>query len=492
MPMNTITRNTSNGHVAAKSAERLPPHSMEAEQGVLGCILLVPDKVLDCVKRFGADVVFYDLKHQEIYLALCNMYNEGIGIDLITVEDRLRSNGKLDAIGGPDYLFRLSDSVLSPANLPSYLDIVWSKFLARQQVQTSVSIVQQIYEWNGLPEGLWASITRSRLEWEEKTSRGAGDPRELIEPTGCYEEFIHEWRNLRRELHGWELPFPLADFRMRLNEMSLLVGDSGSGKSTWLGEVSIKAMQQGANACIASFEMPRRKLLKLLVRQLIGTNVVPEGPKGEGILRDAIDWLQGKLRIYDFLGIADWRRVLDVFIYAHEHGGTNFFVLDNLGLIGIGDEDWEQQQMAMAAFKTFAHKRPVHLWAVQHINKSEGSFKQKVRGSKRATDFVDNAFEWERNEKKRDAIAEILAKSELNKPKDEPSAEALEEWARARREALAKHAEDHDGKIILRKHRHEEGEQQNASRYLYFDWRSKQFRPNRKSDPIDYLGRDLL
>ncbi len=488
--MNTLTRNTSNGHGRAPAPDRLPPHSTEAEQGVLGCVLKDPQTLLECEKRFGSDIVFYELRHQELYQSLCNMHREGLAIDLITLQDRLRGMSKLEQIGGVGYLCELQDGVTSTANLPSWMDIVWEKFLARQQVQTSVSIVQQIYEWNGLPEGLWASITRSRLEWEEKTTRGAGEPRELIDPLTCYEEFLDEWHNRRAELHGWELPFPLADYRMHLNEMSILVGDSGSGKSTWLSEVAIKACQQGAKACIASFEMPRRKLLKLMVRQLLGTNYVPPGPEGEATLREAIGWLQGKVRLYNFLGIADWRRVLDVFTYAHDHGGSNFFVLDNLGLIGIGDEDWEQQQAAMAAFKSFAHVRPIHLWAVQHINKSDGNFKQKVRGSKRATDFVDNAFEWLRNDKKKDKIAEILAEAETNKPKKEKATpKAISDWKAAKDKELEPQNSQWDGKIILRKHRHDDGEQQNCSRYLRFDWRSKQFRPREQeeSKPINYL-----
>ena len=81
--------------------DRLPPHSIEAEQGVLGCVLLSPHECLGvCIEKFksGPDM-FYDLRHRTIYELLVEMYDRKEGIDMITVQQRLRDKQQLDGVG---------------------------------------------------------------------------------------------------------------------------------------------------------------------------------------------------------------------------------------------------------------------------------------------------------------------------------------------------------------------------------------------------------
>src|ERR1051325_10357912 len=100
--------------------DRLPPHSMEAEQGVLGCVLLSPGDCMGiCIEKFkvGSEV-FYDLRHRHIYDLLAGMYDQQEAIDLLTVHQRLKDRNQLEAIGGLAYLSSLQDCVPSAANLP--------------------------------------------------------------------------------------------------------------------------------------------------------------------------------------------------------------------------------------------------------------------------------------------------------------------------------------------------------------------------------------
>src|ERR1700752_4557493 len=87
---------------AAPKLARPPPHSPEAEQGVLGCVLLSPNDCLgECVEKFKAGPeVFYDLRHQAIYEALIEMYDQRVPIDIITLQERLKSKQRLEEVGG--------------------------------------------------------------------------------------------------------------------------------------------------------------------------------------------------------------------------------------------------------------------------------------------------------------------------------------------------------------------------------------------------------
>ena len=107
----------------AGRVDRLPPHSAEAEQGVLGCVLLSPNECMgECIEKFkSGSEVFYDLRHQTIFNTLAVMYDTREAIDLITLQQRLKNSQLLDEVGGIAYLASLPDMVPSSANLSYYL-----------------------------------------------------------------------------------------------------------------------------------------------------------------------------------------------------------------------------------------------------------------------------------------------------------------------------------------------------------------------------------
>src|SRR5690348_8102439 len=83
---------------AVTPTDRLPPHSAEAEQGVLGCVLLSPNECMgECIEKLkGSDEAFYDLRHQTIFRALASMYDQREAIDIITLQQRLKDQQLLD------------------------------------------------------------------------------------------------------------------------------------------------------------------------------------------------------------------------------------------------------------------------------------------------------------------------------------------------------------------------------------------------------------
>src|SRR5664280_811749 len=109
----------------AGKVDRLPPHSPEAELGVLGCVLLSPNQCMgECIEKFkqGAEA-FYDLRHQTIFSTVAEMYDRREAIDVITLQQRLKDKHLLEEVGGIGYLASLPDAVPSAANLQYYLDI---------------------------------------------------------------------------------------------------------------------------------------------------------------------------------------------------------------------------------------------------------------------------------------------------------------------------------------------------------------------------------
>ena len=130
--------------------DRLPPHSPEAEQGVLGCVLLSPNECMgECLEKIRGDGrdVFYDLRHQTIFETLVTMFDTREAIDVITLQQRLKDKQLLEQVGGIAYLAQLQDAVPSAANLSYYLDIVQEKFLLRKMIHTCTDVVGRVYDY---------------------------------------------------------------------------------------------------------------------------------------------------------------------------------------------------------------------------------------------------------------------------------------------------------------------------------------------------------
>ena len=152
--------------------DRLPPHSIEAEQGVLGCILLQPNESLgeaiDKLKS-GPDA-FYDLRHRTIYETLVEMYDQKHPIEVRTVQQTLKDRQQLDSVGGAAYLSSLPDGVPSAANLGFYIGIVREKYTLRRMIQACSGVVSRVYEHEGEVDSLLDEVERDILKISEERS----------------------------------------------------------------------------------------------------------------------------------------------------------------------------------------------------------------------------------------------------------------------------------------------------------------------------------
>ena len=147
---------------APAGTDRLPPHSPEAEQGVLGCVLLLPNECMaQCIEKFkDGPEVFYDLRHQTIFTAIAEMYDAREAIDVITLQQRLKDKQLLEEVGGIAYLSALPDAVPSAANLSYYLDIVQEKYLLRRMIHVCTGIVGRVYDYEGEVDALMDEAER--------------------------------------------------------------------------------------------------------------------------------------------------------------------------------------------------------------------------------------------------------------------------------------------------------------------------------------------
>lgn len=244
--------------------DRLPPHSEEAEQGVMGCLLLSPQ---DCLRearealRAGA-LSFYDLRHQVLYAALLEMEDAGTAIDLITLPQWLKDRGRLEEAGGRAYVSTLPDAVPSAANLAYYLPVVREKYLLRKMVQTCTWIVGRVFDLEGEAEELLDQAEKELLALNmERQTAADSDWRQTVAKTIDWMEDYHRGG---AQLIGLATGFDYLDKMLcglQRQQMIVLAGRPATGKTSLaFNIVEHVAVRCGIPVGVFSLEMSGRQL----------------------------------------------------------------------------------------------------------------------------------------------------------------------------------------------------------------------------------------
>lgn len=124
---------------------KVPPQNIEAEQSVLGAILIENSALYKTVEIIGSDD-FYKEAHRKIFFAMLELSEKNEAIDLVTLTDYLRKKNELESIGGATYLSLLSNTVPTAANIRYHSKIVYEKALLRNLINTATEIVREGYE----------------------------------------------------------------------------------------------------------------------------------------------------------------------------------------------------------------------------------------------------------------------------------------------------------------------------------------------------------
>jgi replicative DNA helicase len=132
---------------------KIPPQNLEAEQSVLGSILLEPEalsRVLEVMT--GED--FYRESHRKIFTAMLDLYQKGTPVDLITLSEHLQNRGHLEDVGGASYLISMTDAIPSAVHVEVYARIVREKSVLRRLINQATEIASKGYTFTGDAEDL--------------------------------------------------------------------------------------------------------------------------------------------------------------------------------------------------------------------------------------------------------------------------------------------------------------------------------------------------
>lgn len=279
------------GGVDLSRLDRLPPHSIEAEQGVIGCALIAPsDCIGQCIERLkGGPESFYDLRHRTLYEVLVAMYDKKDPIDLITLGQKLKDSGQLDGVGGLQYLSELMDAVPSAANLAYYLEIVRDKHVLRRLLGTCTEVLSKVHGHEGTVDSLLDEVERDVLKIsEDRAEIGNRSMKELVRTAV---DMIQEFHQRKGGLTG--LPTGFADLDkmtsgLQPGDMVVIAARPSMGKTSLAMNIAEHvAVEVGLPVGVFSLEMTSESLVMRMLTSLarVNSRMIRDGFLSEGDFR---------------------------------------------------------------------------------------------------------------------------------------------------------------------------------------------------------------
>jgi replicative DNA helicase len=285
----------------ARRQDRIPPHNLEAEQALLGAMLLSTEVVeggLSKVKRED----FYRPAHARIFTAMNELYTRSIPVDHLSLADKLESLGELEAVGGKPYLLELSGAVPTTANWESYADIITRMSMLRQLIAAATQIVALGYD---APDDLDQVVEDSeRFIFEVTNKRVSSNFRLINELLKVSFSQLEELFERKEHVTGVPTGFKELDkllAGMHGGDLLVLAARPSVGKTALALNMAVNAAKAGTSVAVFSLEMSSEQLVQ---RVLCAEARINLQDVRTGYLKDA-DWhaihtAMGKLASLDF------------------------------------------------------------------------------------------------------------------------------------------------------------------------------------------------
>lgn len=322
--------------------ERVPPHSEDAERGVLGAVLLDAEKMDLCIERQLSPESFYYPTHRALFDVMSAMSREGRPIDLLTVGERLKTTGLLERIGGAGTLNRIVDSVPTAAHADYYINIVRDRHLLRKVIEASREAERACYD----PDAEAAAVlAKSEQVFFDITAGEHG----LIRPwPDMVNEVIKTFDNQHRGFQGVPTGYRDMDKQikgLKPGNMVVLAARPSMGKTSLaMNIVEHVALGKGDPECrprpvgVFSLEMSSMDLVKRMIccRAEVSGHTIGDGfisQTNHGRLVAAADALShAPIYIDDSAGLEIAELRARARRMKHKHG-VELLVIDYLQLL---------------------------------------------------------------------------------------------------------------------------------------------------------------
>lgn len=246
-------------------AERVPPHSIEAEMAVLGSVL-IDNSTYPVITEHLTEEAFYKQAHQKIFRAMVQLSQKNEAIDVLTLSEELKRMGAFQAIGGPAYLTQIMDNVHTAANAEHYVRVVFDRFLLRRLVSISGEISSRAMQGSEDAREVLDEAERLIFEVSERGIRKG------FEPIGkIIKEKFGDLERLSERGGVSGLPSPYDELNaytsgFQRSELVIIAGRPSMGKTSLaLNIAQYLAIKEKVPVGVFSLEMSAEQLVMRLL-----------------------------------------------------------------------------------------------------------------------------------------------------------------------------------------------------------------------------------
>lgn len=245
---------------------RVPPHSVESEQSILGSILLDKDAIITVTETIRPSD-FYKEAHKIIYECMLSLSNKGEPIDLITLTEELKNLGHLDSVGGISYITSLSTIVPTTSNVKYYADIVKDKSVLRKLIKASNDIISLGYDGTTKIQDVLDKAEKKIFDISQEKTSDDFKPINLV-LMDTY-DMIEELYTNKSDVTGVTTGF--RDLNKKINglqrtDLILIAARPAMGKTAFsLNLVQNAALKGDASVAVFSLEMSKEQLVQRML-----------------------------------------------------------------------------------------------------------------------------------------------------------------------------------------------------------------------------------
>ncbi|MCC5909553.1 MAG: replicative DNA helicase [Clostridiaceae bacterium] len=290
---------------------KVPPHSIEAEQSVLGSMLMDRESIITALEILKPED-FYKEAHREIFESIFDIFNREEPVDLITITEELKKRGILDAIGGIPYINSLSEGVPITANIRYYADIVEKKATLRRLIKSSEETIQLSFNSDIDVQQVLEQAQKYIYDISQNRYQEGFTPIKTVLSTTF--DKIEELYENKKGVTGLTTGF--LDLDKKLNglhssDLILVAARPAMGKSAFsLNLAQNAAIKAGASVAVFSLEMSKEQLMlrMLAAESMVSLNKIQTGNLNEEewgkIANSMIPLSQAKIYFDDTAGIS--------------------------------------------------------------------------------------------------------------------------------------------------------------------------------------------
>jgi len=362
-----------------QTLERVPPQNMEAEQSVLGAMLLDKDAIITAIELLKSGD-FYRDGHRKIFQAMLALSDRGEPVDLVTLLEELRGQNQLEAIGGMGYLTTLANTVPTSANVGYYAQIVREKAVLRSLISTATRIVTRCFEAKEEVDEILDEAERAIFEVSQRSSpQGFASMKEILK--GAFDRIDKLWGN-KGGVTGVPTGFPDLDnitCGLQNADLIILAARPSMGKTTLALNIAQHiAVNEKLPVAVFSLEMSKEQLVQRILcaqanidaqrlrRGFLSDEDYPKLTKAAGPLAEAPLFIDDTPAISVMEVRAKARRL------KAEHGLSALFI-DYLQLMR-GSERAENRQQEISAIsrslKALAKELDVPVVALSQLSRA--------------------------------------------------------------------------------------------------------------------------